>query len=132
MKYIVDTSVWSMALRREHHKETIEVRKLKVLLNEGERVFLLGIILQEILQGIKRQDQFKQIKETLSFLPMIEAGREDYIYAAELYNKCRSKGVQASAIDFLIASVSIRNECLLLATDRDFLHISKHTELKLV
>lgn len=132
MKYIVDTSVWSLALRREHHRDTEEVRKLKILLKEGERVFVTGIILQEILQGIRRDEQFRQIQESLSFFPILEATREDHIFAAELYNLCRAKSVQASTIDFLIAALAIRNECLLLTSDRDFQHIAKYTELKLV
>ena len=132
MKYIVDTSVWSQALRREHRKETEEVYKLNTLLNEGERVYLLGVILQEILQGVKHSEQFKKIKEALSFFPIIEATCEDHIHAAELYNHCRSKGIQASTIDFLISAIAIRNECHLLTADRDFQHIAKHTKLKLL
>lgn len=132
MKYLIDTSVWSLALRRDPHRDTEEVRKLKILLKEGERVFVTGIILQEILHGIRKNDQFRQIQDLLSFFPMLESTREDHIFAAELYNLCRAKGVQASTVDFLIASQTIRNECLLLTSDRDFCHIAKHTELKLL
>lgn len=131
MKCIVDTSVWSQALRREHHRETDETRKLTILLKEGERIFLPGIILQEILQGVRRQEQFKRIRESLSFFPIMETRRDDYVFAAELFNYCRSKGVQAATIDFLITSLAIRNECLLLTSDKDFAHIARHSDLKL-
>lgn len=132
MKYLIDTSVWSQALRREHHRETEEVNKLEILLKEGERVFVAGVILQEILQGVRKSEQFRQIQESLSFFPILETTREDHVFAAELYNLCRTKGVQASTIDFLIASLAIRNKCLLLTSDKDFQHIAKHTELKLI
>jgi hypothetical protein len=132
MKYIVDTSVWSQALRREHHRETPEVQKLAILLREGERILLPGIILQEILQGIRRPEQFCEIREALSAFPMLEAMRDDHILAAELFNTCRAQGVQAATIDFLIAALAIRNECLLLTLDKDFSHIARHCELKLL
>jgi hypothetical protein len=132
MKYVVDTSVWSLALRKKGHRETEEVRKLSVLLKEGERIFVPGIILQEVLQGIRNVEQFKQIREALSYFPSLETSRDDYIFAAELFNICRTKGVQASTIDFLIAAIAISNNCILLSLDKDFVHISKYCELRLL
>lgn len=132
MKYVVDTSVWSQALRKEKRRETEEVRKLSLLLREGERVFVPGIILQEILQGIRNVEQFKQMRETLRYFPALEASYDDYVFAAELFNTCRRKGIQASTIDFLIASIAVRNDCMLLTSDKDFAHISKHCPLKLL
>jgi predicted nucleic acid-binding protein len=132
MKYVVDTSVWSLALRKKGHRKTEEVRKLSVLLKEGERVFVPGIILQEVLQGIRNPKQFLQIKEALGCFPSLETSNDDHMFAAELFNTCRAKGIQASTIDFLIASIVIRNDCILLSADKDFLHISKHCELKLL
>lgn len=135
MKYIVDTSVWSLALRRKppkHTKKPLAVKKLSMLLEHGEIIYILGIIIQEILQGIKNQNQFDKIREALSYFPMLEANREDYMFAAELFNICRSKGVQASTGDFLISAVSIRNDCRLLTIDKDFERIARHTELNLL
>jgi len=132
MNYIVDTSVWSLALRRHSQVRSLEVRKLRTLLEEGERIFMVGVILQEILQGIKIKSQFIQIQDAMAFIPILSEKREDYFYAAELYNICRAKGIVAGTIDFLIASIAIRNECSLLTADRDFHHIAKHTKLKLL
>lgn len=132
MKYVVDTSVWSQALRKKGHRKTEEVRKLSVLLKEGERVFVPGIILQEILQGIRNPEQFIRIKESLGCFPSLETSREDHMFAAEIFNICRAKGIQASTIDFLITSIAIRNDCILLSADKDFVHISKHCELRLL
>lgn len=132
MKYVVDTSVWSQALRKKGYRETEEVRKLSLLLREGERIFVPGIVLQEILQGIRNAEQFKQMREALRHFPLLEASYDDYVFAAEIFNTCRMKGVQASTIDFLIASIAIRNDCMLLTADKDFVHISKHCSLKLL
>lgn len=134
MKYLIDTSVWSLALRKKGAKDIrllSAIDKLNMLLEHGERIFLLGIILQEILQGIKKRDDFSKVSDSLSYFPVIEASKEDYIFAAELFNHCQSKGVQASTVDFLIASISINHDCRLLTTDKDFQHIAKHTELNL-
>ena len=132
MKYIVDTSVWSQALRREPVRPTAETQKLKLLLESGERIFLPGVILQEILQGVRQAQQSKKIFEALKYFPLLEAKREDYVFAAELYNQCRTKGFQGATIDFLIAALAIKNECILLSADRDFTSIAKHTALKLL
>ena len=132
MKYIVDTSVWSMALRRVGHQETQGVRKLTILLKEGERIFLPGVILQEILQGVRHSAQFKKIRESLSYFPFLDVTYDDFIFAAELFNSCRAKGIKATTIDFLIASLAIRNDCLLLTSDKDFIYIAKHSKLKLL
>lgn len=132
MKCLVDTSVWSQAFRRRSRRETEEVRKLEILLKGGERIFVAGVIVQEILQGIRQPEQFRQVQEALSFFPILATAREDHVFAAELFNLCRAKGVQASTIDFLIASLAIRNDCALLTSDRDFQHIAKHTELSLL
>jgi predicted nucleic acid-binding protein len=131
MKYIVDTSVWSLALRRKKRQETEETHKLTILLTEGERIFLPGIILQEILQGIRKQEQFKEVCESLSFLPFLKATHDDYIFASDIFNTCRSKGIQAGSIDCLIAALAIRNDCSLLTSDKDFMYIAKYHELKL-
>lgn len=132
MNCIVDTSVWSLALRRNKTVESIEVHKLKTLINKGEKIFLLGIIVQEILQGIRDCGQLKKVRDAISCFPIIEPVFEDYVYAAELFNHCRSKGIQASTIDFLIASICIRNDFFLLSADKDFQNICRHSKLKLL
>lgn len=131
MRYLVDTSVWSLSLRRAVKSDSKEVQVLERLLKEEEGVYLTGFILQEILQGIKHVEQFQKIKDALSCLPLLIPSADDHIFAAEIFNKCMSKGVIASTIDFLITSLAIRNEFALLTTDKDFSHIARHTDLKL-
>ncbi len=131
MKFLVDTSVWSEALRRKNTSiSSSETILSKLILNEHE-IVLTGIIIQEILSGITDKKLFNEINLILSDFPYIETIKNDYIYAAELRNLLKSKGITAGSFDFLIASVCIRNKLTLLTFDKDFNHIEKYTDLKL-
>lgn len=132
MSVIVDTSVWSLGLRRTDHPSSLSVQKLTRLIQEGESIFLLGIILQEVLQGLRSQKDFSRLLDKLSVYPLIEPRREDYIEAARLRNQCSAKGVQAGTVDFLIAAMCIQYQCLLLTTDKDFSAIARHSTLRLL
>jgi len=132
MKVIVDTSVWSLALRRKTGQITPPVEKLIDLIQKEENIFLSGIILQELLQGIKSSKDFSRLLEKLSPFPLIEPHRKDYIEAARLRNHCSSKGVQAGTVDCLIASICIRYDCFLLTTDGDFILIAERSTLQLL
>lgn len=132
MKIVVDTSVWSLVLRRKETKQSAIAENLKKLIEKGEQIYLLGIILQEILSGIADKRLFKKVSEHLAVFPLIKLERNDYIEAAKLRNYCNQKGVQAGSIDFLIASVCINREVLLFSTDNDFRNIAKFSKLKLI
>jgi len=131
MKILIDTSIWSLALRRQSGVVNPESVMLRTLIEQGEDIHLLGIILQEVLQGIKNPKDFHILKDYLDAFPLIELTREDYIKAAELKNRLIKKGKQISTIDALIASASISNSCYLFTTDKDFEHIAQHSSLKL-
>jgi predicted nucleic acid-binding protein len=129
---LVDTSVWSLSLRREVHPQSTAASKLRFLIDQGERIFLLGIILQEILQGIRVSRLFSKINDTLKAFPLISIEREDFVYAAEAHAICRSKGIQSSTVDALIAAVAINHDLSLLSADNDFHYMAKHIPLKLI
>ena len=132
MKILVDTSVWSLALRRQPRIVNPEAITLKTLIEQGEDIYLLGIILQEVLQGIKNPKDFHALKEYFEAFPLIDLTREDYIKAAELKNHLMKKGKQVSTIDALIASTAISCGCYLFTTDKDFEQIVKHCKLQLL
>ena len=132
MRIIVDTSIWSLALRRQGHIQNPEAGTLKKIIQNGEDIYLIGIILQEIiLQGIRKAEDFARLKKYLDVFPLLEIKREPYIKAAELKNHMSKKGIQISTIDALIASAAIVNDCCLYTNDKDFDHIAKHSQLKL-
>ena len=132
MRVIVDTSVWSLALRRREYKETRETKILRRLINNEEEIYLLGIILQEIIQGIKSKIQFKSLESYFNLFPILTPEREDYIISAEMRNYCMRQGIQAGTIDILIAEMSIRYNCYLLTADKDFTYIASCIDLKLL
>ena len=94
-------------------------------------VFVPIPILQEILQGVRKPQDFIRLKEYFDPFPLIEIEREDYIRAAELKNNLSRNGIQVSTIDALIATASIVNDCYLHTNDKDFSHIARHSKLKL-
>jgi predicted nucleic acid-binding protein len=132
MKVIADTSVWHRALLRKKQAPSSHVETLHTVLNGSGSVFMVGVILQEILQGIKCPNQCNEVYDQLSYLPRIDATNDDHAFAAHIAAKCRAKGIKTSTINYLIASLAIRHECRLLTADGDFTHVAKHTDLILL
>ena len=131
MKVIVDTSIWSLALRRKKKQSTSEIKILESLI-DNQKVCILGPIRQEILSGIKEYKQFLLLKEFLSAFEDHPIGTKDYELAAEYYNICRSKGVQGSNNDFLICAVSHNNRFPIFTSDKDFETFSKYIPITLI
>ncbi len=119
MNVLVDTSVWSLALRRDAPTNLPEVHELRRSLESGS-VHCTGLVLQELLQGFAKPKAHKQIISRFSALPLLIPDRDDHIRAADLRNKCRRNGVQAGTIDALLAQLCIRYDLTMLTTDNDF------------
>jgi predicted nucleic acid-binding protein len=131
LSLLVDTSVWSLFLRRDRPANVPEVDALIHALETGDRILCTGLILQELLQGFSGPKARRQIIERYAAFPLLNPDREDHIAAAELRNLCRARGVQAGTIDALLAQLCIRYELTILTTDVDFEHIAKHTSLQI-
>lgn len=132
MKVLVDTSVWSLALRRKTKSADPKAELLRELISSDQSICLLGVIVQQVLQGIRNREHFQTVNESLEHFPLIDLARDDYVYAAELGSECRNRGIQAGTIDYLIAAAAIRHECHLLTTDLDFTHMAAVAPLKLL
>jgi predicted nucleic acid-binding protein len=135
VKVLIDTSVWSQALRRQevHKSSLIEARAvdlLKELIHDG-RVALLGPVRQELLSGVKTKDQFEALLKILDVFPDVPLGNSDYELAAQSFNKCRQAGVQGSNTDFLICAVSMNRAWHVLTLDKDFERFQKHLPLSI-
>ena len=131
MSLFVDTSVWSLALRRDTPADHPAVARLGDALVRGEHVFSTGLILQELLQGFRGPEAAGSIIERFAALPFITPTRTDHIEAADLRNTCRRRGIQVETIDALLPRLCIRHELVMLSTDRDFIGIAKWTPLNL-
>jgi predicted nucleic acid-binding protein len=119
MKVIVDTSVWSLALRRSKAQENKYVEELEELIKEV-RAQLIGPIRQELLNGVKSEKQFNILKKHLRAFKDLEVETADYELASEYFNKARKNGIQGSNTDFLICAISTRHKMPILTTDNDF------------
>ncbi len=131
MSLFVDTSVWSLAFRRDEPASGPEVRALRSALEGGEIVVTTGLVLQEVLQGFAGPRARRDIIDRFAALPLLMPDRQDHVAAAELRNRCRRAGVQIGTIGALIAQLCIRNGIALLATDRDFALMTSHCPLRL-
>lgn len=119
MRVLVDTPVWSLALRRARPGPSPVVRELATLLQEG-RVVLMGPIRQEILSGLKTSEHFERLRGHLQAFPDVHLETADFEEAAVCFNRCRAKGLQGSNTDFLICAVAARRHLAILTTDADF------------
>lgn len=127
----VDTSVWSLAFRRDQPENAPEVGALMRAINEGEIIVTTGLVLQELLQGFVGPRARRSIIERFSSLPLLMPDRQDHIDAAELRNRCRRAGVQLGTIDAVLSQLCIRHGLTMLTTDNDFVLASRHTALRI-
>ena len=130
MTLLVDTSVWSLALRRGSAPDIGHLSALREALEGEEIVVTTGLVLQELLQGFLGPRAREQIVERFAALPMLSPDRQDHVDAAGLRNTCRRAGVQLGTIDALLAQLCIRHGLTLLTTDQDFVHAAAHCRLK--
>ena len=130
MKVLVDTPIWSYALRTRDNEYQYEIDKLESLIKD-QRALIIGPIRQEILSGYSDLRKFKKLKEKLSYFENIPIKDIDYELAAELCNQCREKGIQGSHIDFLICAVAKRIDVPIFTTDKDFVRYQRIISIKL-
>ena len=124
MRTLVDTSIWSLALRRSGPVQSPEVTEFRRLIT-AHLVEIIGPIRQEVLSGIRAASQFDRLEASLAAFPDIRVDAEDYVTAAKFFNLCRTKGIQGSNTDFLICAVAVRHDLSVFTTDRDFVHFAK-------
>ena len=131
MSLFVDTSIWSLALRRNSPGSSPEVKALVQAIESGETLLTTGLVLQELLQGFSGPKSRDQLLHQFSSVPLLVPDRDDHVRAAELRNHCRRNGVQVGTIDALLAQLCIRHALTMLTTDKDFRRIADHSSLKL-
>ena len=130
MNLFVDTSVWSLALRRDSPDDAPEVGRLREALASQEAVYTTGLVLQELLQGFSGPTAHDAIVERFAALPIIVPDRDDHIGAAEIRNRCRRQGVQLGTIDALFVRLCVQHDLEMLTIDGDFRHAARHTPLR--
>jgi hypothetical protein len=124
MKVLVDTSIWSKALRRDQGPNDAIRKRLADLIG-GYRAQIIGPIRQELLSGIREETQFDDLASHLAAFPDIPINQDDYVTAARFFNLCRRRGIQGSNTDFLICAVAVRNRLAVFTSDKDFIEFAK-------
>ena len=132
MNVLVDTSVWSLALRRDAPPDIKETRILSRCLQRKDALFSTGIVVQELLQGFRGPKQQDRIVEYVGSLPLVVPELTDHINAASLQIACRRKGIQVGTIDALLAQLAISHDLELLTSDQDFFLIARHAPLRVL
>jgi predicted nucleic acid-binding protein len=130
LSLFVDTSVWSLALRRDRPADVPEVAALEHALTEDELVTTTGLVYQELLQGFHGPRDQQAIVARFGALPFLSPDRHDHFEAAQIRNRARRRGVQVGTIDAVLAQLCIRYELRLLTTDTDFARIAEHEPLE--
>lgn len=130
MKVLVDTSVWSLALRRGQPSKVAVVDELSALIEEG-RVAMIGPIRQELLSGIRDPAVFERLRNHLRGFVDEPLEPADFERAAEHFNACRARGVQGSNTDFLICATAERRNLPIFTTDADFTRFARVLPIEL-
>jgi predicted nucleic acid-binding protein len=130
---VVDTSVWSLSLRRPTGTGAPPhaARLLRTLIEDGQPVWMPGIVKQELLSGIRHEAQFDRMLRVLEPFQNLIAIEADHVLAAKVANSCRANGVQVGAVDALIVAMTLRLNGILLTTDRDYQDIHNHVAFNL-
>lgn len=131
MMVIVDTSVWSLVLRRRNPSVNPAIaQELSQLIQDG-RVAMLGVIRQELLSGLKEQAHFEKLREYLRAFPDVAVVAQHHEEAAAYFNQCRRKGIQGSNTDFFICAVAVHHGYSIFTTDSDFEHYAQVLPIRL-
>lgn len=130
MMVIVDTTVWIDFFSGSSQKH---VKILENLIAEREDICICGIILTEILQGVREDTAYKKTKQLLGSLMFLPMQHSSFILSADIYRKLRRKGITIrKTMDCMIAAVAIQHDIPLVHNDRDFIPIEKHCGLKVL
>jgi predicted nucleic acid-binding protein len=131
---LVDSSVWSLALRRRAEDlnavERCIVAELAETIKEG-RARIIGLVRQELLSGIKASAQYEKLRATLRAFPDEPINTSDYEEAAKASDHCMSRGIVVSIVDILICAIALPRRWSIFTTDPDFNNYASVLPIKL-
>jgi predicted nucleic acid-binding protein len=121
---LVDTSVWADFFNGVENQQSLSLLQL---LGQGEEdVFYTGLVLQEVLQGIRKKSQRQSIRRDFEDFIFIEPSQETHVEAAEVFTNCRGKGITVrKSVDCVLASLAMEYDLEILHRDKDFDYIAK-------
>jgi predicted nucleic acid-binding protein len=131
---LVDTCVWSLALRRSagnlnvHEAHAVESLKRAIL--EGH-ARMAGVVRQELLSGVREKSQFESLLTAIRAFEDVALTTADYEDAAVCDNLCRAAGISGGTTDFLLCAIAMRRQWAILTVDKDFSNYAKKLPLRL-
>ncbi len=130
MMILVDTTVWIDFFAA---RSLLHVVALETIIKRRENICICGIILAEVLQGIRQDTEFRKTRDLINTLILLPMPYTVFLRSADIYRKLRKIGITIrKPLDCMIASVAIENDILLLHNDKDFQPIEKHCGLKVL
>ena len=127
---VVDTSAWIELLRKSG---SAVHRTLRELIAEDAPLAVTEVVVLELLAGASSDREHEELRDRVLAFPVLPLnGLDGYESAADLYRACRRAGeTLRSPVDCLVAVPAIDANATLLAADRDFEILARHTPLKL-
>ena len=131
-RVLVDTSVWSLALRKKEHTkfENTYVSRLSEVIRDLH-IVMIGPIRQEILSGLSDERKYEDLRQKISVFPDHSISTHEYELAAKFHNECRRHGIQGSHIDYLLCAVAQNNDFRILTLDKDFMEYQEYVGIQL-
>jgi len=132
--YVIDTSVWSRALRRQKqpNEDSVAADLIRRLVVDNEVIITPGIVLQELLSGLRVDRDFERLTKALDPFSVVLATKQHHLLAARLFNICKAHGLNVGPADVLIAATAIQCGATLVTADNDFRRMGEHVELDLL
>jgi len=132
VRVVVDACVWSLALARRAPRETPAVATFRRLIEDGEEILVPGIVLQELLQGLRSDSAAARLRAVLEPFELVAGDADDFARAATIFRSCRARGIGVATIDALIAAIAIGRDAALLTADADFARMAEVVPVRLV
>jgi predicted nucleic acid-binding protein len=131
---LVDTTIWSLALRRNPNQLSSSEQGLVSEWKDlavSNRAVLMGPIRQEVLSGIREETVFVSLQQLLADFRSLEVLSGDFDQAARFFNLCRSRGIAGTPIDMIICATAYRYDLPIFTTDPDFPQYARHLPIRL-
>ncbi len=125
--FLVDTSAWILALRKDFSPEVKE--RIDHLLKENT-VITTGMVKLEILGGTKTESEFRRLKRRLDALDSVDLDTSLWEESYDLAFKLRRKGIAVPYTDILIASCALKIGSTFVHVDAHFDLMAGHISLK--
>ena len=125
---LVDTTVW---IDFFSGRSLPHVKEVEDLLINREDLCICGIVLTEVLQGIRKDSEFERTRDLFNNLIFLPMNYSIFLRSAEIYRSLRKRGITIrKPVDCMIASVALENEIYLIDNDKDFDPIEKHFAMR--